>query len=236
MDEQARQSRRLDTLTWAFVGLGVVLRLVRYAMNFPLWGDESFVAVNFIARGYRDLLRPLDYGQICPLLFLWIERWVVVHLGFSEWTLRLFPLVCGVSSVFLFRHVAGCVVGGLPLLLAVAIFAVSFHPIRHAAEVKPYASDLLVALVLAGPGARMAALARSDGLALAAGRVRAGRAGAVAPGVVRRRGGEPGPGRAGLEAAAMGRVAPVPRCFSWRWPGRSSGCSPSPPGSRSRSR
>ena len=83
-------------------------------------------------------------------MFLWIERWVVLHLGFSEWSLRLFPLACGVASVFLFRHVSAYVVRGLPLLLAVAIFAVSFHPIRHAAEVKPYASDLLVALVLLG--------------------------------------------------------------------------------------
>ena len=55
-DERAR---RLARLTWAFVGLGVLLRLARYAMNFPLWGDESFVAVNFIAHGYRDLLLSL---------------------------------------------------------------------------------------------------------------------------------------------------------------------------------
>jgi hypothetical protein len=146
--DAAVRERWLVALTWAFVGLGVVLRVFRYAMNFPLWGDESFVAVNFIARSYGDLLLPLDYGQICPLLFLWIERWVVIHLGFSEWTLRLFPLACAVASVALFHHVARCVIRGFPLLLAVAIFAVSFHPIRHAAEVKPYASDLLVALVL----------------------------------------------------------------------------------------
>ncbi len=57
-------------------------------------------------------------------------------------------MICGVVSVGLFRHVAARVVDGLPLLLAVAIFAVSFHPVRHAAEVKPYASDLLVSLVL----------------------------------------------------------------------------------------
>jgi hypothetical protein len=148
MDEQDRQARRLEMLTWGFVVLGMVLRLFRYGRNFPLWGDEAFVAVNFIARGYRDLLTPLEYGQICPVLFLWIERFVVSHLGFSEWTLRLFPLVCGVSSVWLFRHVAASLVRGLPLALAVAIFAVSFHPVRHAAEVKPYASDLVVALVL----------------------------------------------------------------------------------------
>jgi hypothetical protein len=148
MDEQHRYERRHEMLTWGFVALGVALRLFRYGRNFPLWGDESFVAVNFIARGYRDLLQPLEYGQICPVLFLWIERFAVNHLGFSEWSLRLFPLICGVASVWLFRHVAVAVVQGLPLLLAVAIFAVSFHPIRHAAEVKPYASDLLVALVL----------------------------------------------------------------------------------------
>jgi hypothetical protein len=32
--------------------------------------------------------------------------------------------------------------------MAVAIFAVSYHPIRHAADVKPYASDLLASLAL----------------------------------------------------------------------------------------
>ena len=37
---------------------------------------------------------------------------------------------------------------GVPLLLAVAIFATSFHPILHAADVKPYASDMLAALIL----------------------------------------------------------------------------------------
>ena len=37
---------------------------------------------------------------------------------------------------------------GIPLLLTVAIFATSFHPILHAADVKPYASDLLAALIL----------------------------------------------------------------------------------------
>ncbi len=140
--------RFVERATWAFVGLGVMLRIARYAMDFPLWWDEAFVAVNFIRRDYLDLLRPLDYGQVCPVLFLWAELTVVKLLGFSEWSLRLFPLVCAIVSVGLFRHVAGRVVRGIPLLLAMAIFAASFHPIRHAADVKPYASDLLAALGL----------------------------------------------------------------------------------------
>ena len=134
--------------TWAFVGLGVLLRIARYAMNYPLWWDEAFVAVNLIRRGYLDLLRPLDYGQVCPMLFLWCELTAVKLLGFSEWSLRLFPLVSSIASLVLFRCVAGRIVRGVPLLLAVAIFAVSFHPILHAADVKPYASDLLAALAI----------------------------------------------------------------------------------------
>ena len=90
--ETDRVDRWLEGTTWAFVSLGVLLRVARYLMDYPLWWDEAFVAVNFIRRDYIDLLRPLDYGQVCPILFLWCELALVKLLGFSEWSLRLFPL------------------------------------------------------------------------------------------------------------------------------------------------
>jgi hypothetical protein len=152
VSEAHSESVRLERAVWFFVGLGILLRVVRYAMEYPLWWDEAFVAVNFIRRDYVGLLRPLDYGQVCPVLFLWAELAVVRLLGFSEWSLRLFPLVCGVASVPVFRYAVGRVVRGVPLLLAVAVFAVSYHPIRHAADVKPYASDLLSAVVVLAAG------------------------------------------------------------------------------------
>jgi hypothetical protein len=130
------------------VALGVFLRVGRYLTNYPVWGDEAFLALNVLRRGYLDLRSPLEYGQICPILFLWAELTAIKLFGFSEMSLRLCPLICGVGSVFLFRRVAGRLLGGPALLLAVAIFAVSVHPIRHSADAKPYASDLLVALGL----------------------------------------------------------------------------------------
>ena len=133
---------------WGFVGLGLLLRLAAFLLDFPLWWDEAFVAVNLLRRDYRGLLSPLDYGQVCPLLFLWAELTSVRLLGFSEWSLRLFPLLTALASMVLFRVAAGRVLRGRALLLAVAVFAVAVHPIRHAADVKPYASDLLVALIL----------------------------------------------------------------------------------------
>jgi 4-amino-4-deoxy-L-arabinose transferase-like glycosyltransferase len=134
--------------TWCFVALGLIARVVRFLVNYPLWPDEAFVAANFLERGYGDLLRPLDYCQVCPILFLWIELTTVRLFGFAEWSLRLFPTLCSLASVVLFWHLARRLVRGIPLLLAVGIFATSLCPIRHGAEVKPYASDLLAALIL----------------------------------------------------------------------------------------
>ncbi|MFN0052224.1 MAG: hypothetical protein ACKV0T_08530 [Planctomycetales bacterium] len=137
-----------DQWTWLFVGLGVSLRLLRYLLVFPLWGDEYQLAANFLDRDFSDLLRPLDHNQVAPLGFLWIELAAVRWLGFSEWSLRLFPTLCGIGSVFLFRHVARRLLHGTSLVLAVAIFAVAYFPVRHSAEVKPYATDLFVSLAL----------------------------------------------------------------------------------------
>ena len=69
---------------WFFVALGIVIRLVRYLVDYPIWHDEAFLAANFWDRDYVDLLLPLEYGQVAPWLFLAIERTAVTWLGYSE--------------------------------------------------------------------------------------------------------------------------------------------------------
>jgi hypothetical protein len=139
---------RQRQLLLGFLLLGLVARCVRFFLRFPLWEDECFLCVNFTERGYLDLLQPLQYHQVAPPLFLWIELSLVRLLGFTELALRAFPFLCSVVSLFLFRRLAGRLLRGLPLLLAVAIFAVAYPCIRYAAEAKQYASDQLVSLVL----------------------------------------------------------------------------------------
>jgi len=140
--------RWITWATWGFVALGVATRTCRYFLRFPLWCDEAYVAVNFADRGFGELAAPLDFGQVCPLLFLWGELAVVKVFGFTEWSLRLLPYLAGVGSVFVFHHVAARLLRGVALLTAMAVFGVAYYPIRHAVEVKPYSFDLLVALVL----------------------------------------------------------------------------------------
>lgn len=131
-----------------FLILGVLARAVRYFLQFPLWEDECFLVSNYIGAGYLDLLDPLEPHQVAPVLYLWAQLTVVKLLGFHELALRLLAFLCGVASLFWFRNLAGRLLGGTSLLIAVAVFAVAYPGIRYAAEAKPYGVDLLVSLVL----------------------------------------------------------------------------------------
>ena len=134
--------------TWASVALGLLWRTVRYALAFPLWGDEAFVAVNFLTRDLGGLARPLEFDQIASPGFLWIEWLVVRWLGSGECALRLVPYLAGMASLLLFWRFCRTVASRRVTLLAVATLAASVYPVRHANEVKPYAVDLLVSLIV----------------------------------------------------------------------------------------
>lgn len=148
--ESSGNASTIRKATAAFLVLGLVLRLFRYLSDFPLWCDESRLAANLItlAEGGGSVFGPLRYAQTAPAGFLAVETLVIRLIGFSTWSLRLVPLLCGLASVLLFRHVAGRLLAGHALLFAMAIFAVSWWPLGFASEVKPYASDLLIALGL----------------------------------------------------------------------------------------
>ena len=135
-------------LTVALVVLGLLARALRYFLNFPLWGDEAFLAVNFLLRDFKGMIDPLVYGQIAPLAFMWIELAVTKAAGLSEMTMRLVPFVSGLLVLLLFWRFASRNVGPAIAMLAVGFLAASYYPIRHAVEVKPYSTDLLVSLIL----------------------------------------------------------------------------------------
>ncbi|NNK47708.1 MAG: hypothetical protein HKP01_02410, partial [Gemmatimonadetes bacterium] len=129
----------LGALTW---------RAVRYALVFPMWGDEGMLAVNFHDRTFLGLLDPLDYGQVAPPGFLWLELGAAKLLGFTEPVLRLVPFLAGVGAVLLFWRLSRKLLDDRSALMAMAVFAASFYPTRYAAEVKPYSLDLLLALAI----------------------------------------------------------------------------------------
>jgi hypothetical protein len=134
--------------TLVFLVLGTIARVARFALRFPFWYDEAALSANFLERGYLDMLRPLEGGPTCPIGFLWVQLTLVKLLGFSEFSLRLFPLACGLASLWLMRHVALRLFRGTAAAIAVGVLAASYPAVRYAAEGKPYGSDLLLGLAM----------------------------------------------------------------------------------------
>ena len=109
--------------TVALLVVGLVWRTVRYALNFPLWGDEAAVALQLLPRGFSGLVCPLGYLQFAPLGFLWSELVAAKLFGISELALRLIPYLCSVLSLWLFYRFTRRILDPRGALLAVAIFA-----------------------------------------------------------------------------------------------------------------
>lgn len=130
------------------VTVGLLWRVLRYVLAFPIWGDEAFVAVNFLVRDYRGMIEPLVWGQIVPVAFMWADLAMARAFGVGELSLRFIPFAAGVLSVPLFWRLAALLLPQRAAALAVAIFAVSIYLVRHAAEVKPYSTDMLISLLV----------------------------------------------------------------------------------------
>ena len=136
------------TVIWVIILLGLTLRFVPYIENRSLWLDESSLALNIVNRSYSELLLPLDMDQGAPPGFLMIEKLSTQLLGENEYALRLFPLLCGLLSVFVFYLLARQTLDKEVLLLGLFLFIVSTTSVYFASEVKQYASDVLISMLL----------------------------------------------------------------------------------------
>ncbi len=53
---------------------GVTLSLFQFIYNRSLWRDEAGLALHIINKNGLELLKPLDYRQVAPILFLQLEK------------------------------------------------------------------------------------------------------------------------------------------------------------------
>ncbi|HEV7705272.1 MAG TPA: glycosyltransferase family 39 protein, partial [Gemmatimonadaceae bacterium] len=142
-------SPRTERILWALVAVGIGLRLWQYLADTSMWFDEFSIARNITERSFGQLLtQPLGFQQTAPLGFLAMLKLSSTLLGPSDMSLRLFPFLCGVASLFVFLRVARRTLSGNAQPIAMALFALSSPLIRYSAELKQYGCDVLVILGL----------------------------------------------------------------------------------------
>ncbi|GAB4493055.1 MAG: hypothetical protein Fur0016_21010 [Anaerolineales bacterium] len=143
-----KTSRLITLAAWGLVAFGLILRLRQYLANRSLWLDEAMLALNIIHKDIWGLFGKLDYEQGAPLGFLLLEKLAATLLGDGERALRLLPLLAGCASLVLFYLLARQILRPPGLLIALALFALSPTLIYYASEVKQYAFDVFITLLL----------------------------------------------------------------------------------------
>lgn len=133
---------------WCTISLGIILRISQYLSNKSLWRDESRLVLNIIERSFFDLSLPLSYEQVAPFGFLYIEKFASIFLGISEYSFRLFPLLCGIASIFLFLKIVNKIFNPFLSFIATLLFAILPTFVFYSSEVKPYSSDIFITLFL----------------------------------------------------------------------------------------
>jgi hypothetical protein len=135
-------------LAWIILAAGLLLRMMHYLSNRSLWLDEAMLALSILDRDPFELLRPLDYNQGAPVLFLLLVDAATMIFGSTELALRLVPLLASLAGLFLFFLIAKDCIDNKYLPVQMCIFAFSYRLVYFSQEIKQYSMDVAVALAL----------------------------------------------------------------------------------------
>jgi hypothetical protein len=129
--------------------IGIGLRLRQYLTGRSLWIDEAMLALNIVNRVIMGLFKPLDYDQGAPLGFLFVEKIFNLLLGRNEYAFRLFPLLAGILSIWIFHLLLKRIVlSEAALYTGLALFVLNPRLIYYSSEVKQYILDVFVTIAL----------------------------------------------------------------------------------------
>jgi uncharacterized membrane protein len=113
--------------------------------------------LNVINRSFAGLLQPLDSEQAAPVGFLFLEKLAFLMFGDGEYSLRLFPFLFSIASVFLFYEAGRRLLRPWGATIALALFAVSSYLVYYAAQIKQYSSDVAITLLIIIAGVEIGA-------------------------------------------------------------------------------
>jgi|GEM_PF-4192742 len=145
-----RVERVINLLLACFVVAGLYFLFSQYFSDRSAWGDETMVGFNILSKSYSELLDPLDFNQVAPPLFLWVEKFFVDILGVSDLNLRILPISSSLITAYLLYLLLRILDFKLDVILIVLCFCfLSENVIYYASEIKQYSTDALVATSLA---------------------------------------------------------------------------------------
>jgi hypothetical protein len=129
---------------------GVLISLAQFLQNREFLLDESQLAINIMDRNFIELLKPLDFLQVAPILFLYIEKVFSFLISNSEYGFRLFPLLCyWASFFFLLKFLKNQINNIYAIIIILSFYAFNNLLLIHSSvQAKQYMSDVFLLLVI----------------------------------------------------------------------------------------
>src|SRR5688572_18325015 len=113
--------------------------------NRSLWHDEAALGYNVVSRSYSQLLEPLSFSQAAPIGYLLLSKVCNSLFGYNDIAIRIPSIIAYLCLFFILAQRASrSPVGLLRFVFTVSTAGV----IKYAFELKPYAYDVLLMVVL----------------------------------------------------------------------------------------
>ncbi len=141
--------KKSSSIQFAIIVVSCAILLFQFFANRAFWNDESAIALNILNRDYFGLLKPLDYGQLTPILFLVISKLSASLLPNTELGVRLFPLLAFIASMFTFKKILQYILTSeVSRVIILSLFAFNLSYLYFSSEFKQYIVDVAVALLI----------------------------------------------------------------------------------------
>ena len=141
-------SSRETLITGSILLAGFFFRLRQYLTGRSLWLDEAMLALNIVNRDFGNLFKPLDYDQGAPIGFMLVEKTFSLIFGRNEFSLRLFPFLVGLLSLWMFYLLLKHYASGWGRWVGLVLFAFNPRLIYYSSEVKQYIVDAAITILL----------------------------------------------------------------------------------------
>lgn len=136
---------------WLFLILltAIILHLIHFIFRTSMWFDELTSALNIRDKSFSLLAtQTLDYNQVAPVGFLFLEKMATIIIGINDHAYRFFPLVFSLISLLLFLNISKQFFKGVALLSVFTLCAGSVSLWFYGGEAKQYSGDITASLFI----------------------------------------------------------------------------------------
>ncbi len=143
---------------WLFLILlaAIILHVVHFTFRTSMWFDELTCALNVRDHSFFQLAtQSLDYNQVAPVGFLWLEKISSVAFGINDHAFRFFPLVLSLMSLLLLLHISKQFFTGIALFSVFTLCAGSVSLWFYGGEAKQYSGDITASLFMVWSGLQL---------------------------------------------------------------------------------